>query len=73
MVNSTAIPVPAAFRKVATDNGMMGLEDLPANSSTMGLERSEYLDLIRKVTAEIEAGVAMHYDMIVWVGRKRGE
>lgn len=44
---------------------MMGLEDLAAFSSTMGLERHRYREMIEKVTAEIEAGVFMHHDVAV--------
>ena len=67
------MPMPATLRKASTDNCIIGLEELAANSSAMGLEETEYRQLIRKVTAEIEAGVYLHYDMIVWVGRKATE
>lgn len=57
--------MPAAFGRASTDNIMMGLEDLAAFSSTMGLERHRYREMIEKVTAEIEAGVFMHHDVAV--------
>ena len=51
---------------------MMALEDMAASSfTTIGLEKREYCELIKKATAEIQAGVFLHYDMIVWVGRKQ--
>lgn len=73
MVNSTVVPVPPAFRKVSTDNAMMGMDEMTSDSSTVGLETEEYRELIKRVTAEIEAGAFIHYDMIGWVGRKERE
>lgn len=73
MVNSTIIPVPPAFRKVSTDNAMMGMDEMTSGSSTMGVESQAYCELIKRITAEIEAGVFIQFDMTVWVGRKLNE
>lgn len=64
------------LRKAATDDIMMGLEEVGffiigrEGEAGAQISSEEYSALLKKVEAETQAGVALWLDMLVVVGRK---
>ena len=70
VVDTRRLHIPTALLRASTDNSMVIGEELLPHCEAMGLNRSEYRELLQRVTSETQGGVFISNDMTVVVGRR---